>query len=601
MHPADEATLVAGADEGIARSSDSGQSWSWKYLGSKVHELEWNVGETKVVWARQGEKLLRSNDAGESWSAVGSPYATRLAADPTDPATLFLGTFEMGCGSDGYGYFGSVRRSTNAGATWESSIDGPCAPGSAIPALEVDPDDPERVYTAFGEDFWRSETSGAPGSWIDRVRGMHMFPTSHVRVGAGERWYVRSDPARGLFVSSDAGATWLLEPPPPPATGEWPEFFNFDVNASVPGLLYESGVATVVEWVGFWCAVPVPYLARSANAGASWSQPQEGGDFLRLIVSAPSDGQTVYAWGEGKLWRSDDGWQTIQRIGDSFDALGAVVAPFNSLVVFAVVGGRDPVRLTMDGGVSWILRSNGLPSDGVPVRILMDIEVPSHLLVAFRSDGVYESTDFGSTWQALPLRLARFGDESPGSVQAPREAALPQVFDAAWDVSGDDRRVFLTTHVGVFIEGYGYVDDGLTSFRTTSVAYSRAEEKLLVGTAAHGVFALDVPAVGGASARAVVNGAFTPPALALGVAPNPFFDVAEIRFATPSAAGAKLEIFDLTGRKVRALGDGELAAQRGSVLWDGLDERGARVAAGVYFLRLDASGATLVRRVVRLR
>jgi hypothetical protein len=52
---------------------------------------------------------------------------------------------------------------------------------------------------------------------------------------------------------------------------------------------------------------------------------------------------------------------------------------------------------------------------------------------------------------------------------------------------------------------------------------------------------------------------------------------------------------------VRALGDGELAAQRGSVLWDGLDERGARVAAGVYFLRLDASGATLVRRVVRLR
>jgi flagellar hook assembly protein FlgD len=47
-----------------------------------------------------------------------------------------------------------------------------------------------------------------------------------------------------------------------------------------------------------------------------------------------------------------------------------------------------------------------------------------------------------------------------------------------------------------------------------------------------------------------------------------------------------LEIYDLTGRLVRTLLSGEVAAGNHSVLWDGRNERGTSVGSGVYFYRL---------------
>jgi len=70
--------------------------------------------------------------------------------------------------------------------------------------------------------------------------------------------------------------------------------------------------------------------------------------------------------------------------------------------------------------------------------------------------------------------------------------------------------------------------------------------------------------------------------------------------ALPAAAQAKLEIYDTAGRRVHTLMDGVLAAGPHTASWDGTDERGARVEAGVYFARLAAGRAAVVRRVVLL-
>jgi hypothetical protein len=122
-------------------------------------------------------------------------------------------------------------------------------------------------------------------------------------------------------------------------------------------------------------------------------------------------------------------------------------------------------------------------------------------------------------------------------------------------------------------------------------------------TAEHGAFVLDVPAVGRVTSNLAVRGserASVP--FALRVTPNPFFEAAEVRFATPAHAfPPKLKIFDASGRKVRTLSGGALPAREGRVLWDGRDEHGARVAAGVYFFRIDAGDETMARLAVRLR
>ncbi|MFN0150131.1 MAG: FlgD immunoglobulin-like domain containing protein [bacterium] len=65
---------------------------------------------------------------------------------------------------------------------------------------------------------------------------------------------------------------------------------------------------------------------------------------------------------------------------------------------------------------------------------------------------------------------------------------------------------------------------------------------------------------------------------------------------------AEVAIYDVAGRRVRMLASGRLAPGVREVAWDGLDDRGARVPAGVYFVRSAVSGAEVAsRRLVVVR
>jgi hypothetical protein len=70
-------------------------------------------------------------------------------------------------------------------------------------------------------------------------------------------------------------------------------------------------------------------------------------------------------------------------------------------------------------------------------------------------------------------------------------------------------------------------------------------------------------------------------------APNPFRPATEILFELAGPSRVELRIFDVSGRLVRRLVSGEvLPGGPRRVRWDGLDESGARLRAGVYFYRL---------------
>ncbi len=61
-----------------------------------------------------------------------------------------------------------------------------------------------------------------------------------------------------------------------------------------------------------------------------------------------------------------------------------------------------------------------------------------------------------------------------------------------------------------------------------------------------------------------------------------------------------LAVYDASGRRVRTLAAGEWPAGEQSVRWDGRDESGDRVGAGLYFVRLQAGGRVLQRRIALL-
>ncbi len=88
----------------------------------------------------------------------------------------------------------------------------------------------------------------------------------------------------------------------------------------------------------------------------------------------------------------------------------------------------------------------------------------------------------------------------------------------------------------------------------------------------------------------------------LGNFPNPFNPVTEIRYTLPGPSSVRLEVYDLSGRLLRTLIDGERQPSgRYAVLWDGRDGRGSQVASGVYFYRLVADGEALTRKMILLK
>lgn len=60
----------------------------------------------------------------------------------------------------------------------------------------------------------------------------------------------------------------------------------------------------------------------------------------------------------------------------------------------------------------------------------------------------------------------------------------------------------------------------------------------------------------------------------------------------------KLTIYDVTGRLVRLLAHGPMDAGVHALDWNGKDERGTRVAAGVYVVKLQAGDKVLTHKVV---
>jgi len=63
-----------------------------------------------------------------------------------------------------------------------------------------------------------------------------------------------------------------------------------------------------------------------------------------------------------------------------------------------------------------------------------------------------------------------------------------------------------------------------------------------------------------------------------------------INFALPEAGKATVNIYNETGQLVRTLVDREMAAGRHELLWNGRNQSGKAVAAGVYFYRMTVTG-----------
>jgi photosystem II stability/assembly factor-like uncharacterized protein len=195
----------------------------------------------------------------------------------------------------------------------------------------------------------------------------------------------------GVFHSSDSGNSWQLLPGSPGAS-------NLGLIALDPGSPKTVYVLT---------SGPTQ-LFRSSNGGASWRAvsryivPEP-----RSLALEPSPASRLYlgTWGFGILTSTDGGvtWKSANQGLTPYAArlVSAIVVPRRpSGTAFAAT--EDGLYRTTDGGSSWAPVKQG-PEWAVIGALAVSDSDPKTLYAALASNGIYRSTDGGASWTRVAV------------------------------------------------------------------------------------------------------------------------------------------------------------------------------------------------------
>jgi hypothetical protein len=118
----------------------------------------------------------------------------------------------------------------------------------------------------------------------------------------------------------------------------------------------------------------------------------------------------------------------------------------------------------------------------------------------------------------------------------------------------------------------------------------------------HGITRDSFTIVKGPPAGAPVLDGPAPAAESAGGSPNPFAHRTRMRIPLVEPATVSLAIIDAQGRLIAHLLDGaRLGPGEHEITWEGLDDRGRSVPAGVYQRVLEIDGARSIARLVLVR
>jgi flagellar hook assembly protein FlgD len=83
--------------------------------------------------------------------------------------------------------------------------------------------------------------------------------------------------------------------------------------------------------------------------------------------------------------------------------------------------------------------------------------------------------------------------------------------------------------------------------------------------------------------------------------PNPFNPSTMIRYDLPVASDVSVKIYNLYGQEIKTLLNDYQTAGRKNVKWNGKDDKGNQVSAGIYFYRIKAGSYSQVKKMILVK
>ncbi len=317
--------------------------------------------------------VWRSADYGRTWTPIFDDQPTgsigAIAVAPSDPRTLYVGSGE-GLQRPDLSVGDGIYKSTDAGRTWRHLG---LRDGQQIPAILVDPRDPNRVFAAvlghpYGPNaergIYRSTDGGETWQKVlykdENSGGMDLaFAPANPETVFAVLWAARQAPweigsswtlcaSNGLYKSTDGGTTWRQITAGLPGATEGLGRIGLAVSASEPARMY----AVVGAGKGGG-------LYRSDDGGEQWRlvNPDEhlwgrDGDFNEVKVD-PTNPDVVYV-ANVVTWKSTDGGATFTAFrgapgGDDYHRLW--IDPRDPGII--LLAGDQGAVVTVNGGATW--------------------------------------------------------------------------------------------------------------------------------------------------------------------------------------------------------------------------------------------------------
>jgi photosystem II stability/assembly factor-like uncharacterized protein len=414
--------MIDAEEGGMYRSDDSGASWTRTSDDSRIWSRGWYFGgvtvepkDAEVVYSCN-VNLYQSNDGGRTWAPVkGGPGGDdyhQLWIDPDHPERRILGVDQ-----------GTVI-SVNGGKTWSSWFNQPTAQFYHVIT------DNRFPYWVYGT----QQDSGAAGvpSRTSSYQGISLTNFREITAG-GESDNVAPDPkdpeilygGRVEKLDTRTNQTQSIDPTlayPGNDRRTWTLPLVF--SRRDPRVLYFSNQRLYRTDDGgrHWTVIS-PDLTREnpgtpANLDAATAalRPDPTGRLGVIYAIAPSrlaDHDLWVGTDDGLIWRTrDEGahWENITPAAlTPWSKVGIIDSShFDAETAYAAIDRhrlddfRPYVYRTHDGGKSWQLIANGLPTF---VNAVREDPVRRGLLYAGTEKGMYVSFDDGDLWQSLQRNL----------------------------------------------------------------------------------------------------------------------------------------------------------------------------------------------------